>query len=85
MKLTITSNGTFLYKQIGPVERGRIVGELKKDAAGFYYIAKDEKRWRVLTASITYFRGEIGDEVIILVPKYGQSAWAAVENIIKNK
>ncbi|MFA6171906.1 MAG: hypothetical protein WC715_05680 [Patescibacteria group bacterium] len=83
MKLTITGNGTFLYKQIGPVERGRIIGMLEKDAAGAYYVAKDDKRYRILTASVTYFRGEAGDEAIILVPKYGVSSWAAVENIIK--
>jgi hypothetical protein len=83
MKLTITGSGTFLYKQIGPVERGRVIGVLEKDVSGSYYAVKDEARWRILTASVTYFRGETGDEVIILTPKYGLSGWAAVENIIK--
>lgn len=83
MKLTITANGTFLYKQIGPVERGRIIGRLEKDPNGAHCVSKEGKSWRILTASVTYFRGEPGDEVIILVPKFGQSDWAAVENIIK--
>jgi hypothetical protein len=85
MKLTITANGTFVYKQIGPIERSRIVGKLEKGSEGNFLITADGKRWNVLTASVTYFRGQIGDEVIILVPKSGESKWAAVENIIKNK
>jgi len=85
MKLTITANGTFVYKQIGPIERSRVVGKLEKSSEGNFYVVADGKRWHVLTASVTYFRGQIGDEVIILIPKAGESKWAAVENIIKNK
>ena len=33
LKLTITGSGTFVYKQIGPIERARIVGELERAAA----------------------------------------------------
>ncbi len=84
MKLTIALGGAFLYKQIGPVERGRVIGRLEKDSSGIYYVRLDDRRWRILSASVTYFRGEPGDETIILVPKYGESAWAAVENIVRN-
>ncbi|MFA6106816.1 MAG: hypothetical protein WC745_04065 [Patescibacteria group bacterium] len=83
MKLTIALGGAFLYKQIGPVERGRVIGRLERDDSGIHYVRLDEKRWRILSASVTYFRGEPGDETIILVPKYGESAWAAVENIVR--
>lgn len=85
MKLTITTNGTFVYKQIGPIERSRVVGILEKTSDGGFTVVADGKRWRILTASVTYFRGNIGDEVIILVPQAGESNWAAVENIVKNK
>ena len=30
------------------------------------------------------FKGDIGDEVVLLIPKTGESKWGAVENIIKN-
>jgi hypothetical protein len=83
MKLTITRNGTFVYKQIGPIERSRIVGGLERDEDGNYFVTFKNKKWRVLTASVTYFRGDEGDEAVILVPKIGESKWAAVENIIK--
>lgn len=41
------------------------------------------RRFRILRASVTYYRGEAGDEVVLLVPKDAPSTWAAVENIIK--
>ncbi len=83
LKLTITANGTFVYKQIGPIERSRIVGVLDRVSTGEYYANADGKKWRLLTASVTYFKGEPGDEVVILIPKTGESKWAAVENIVK--
>jgi len=82
MKLTISDRGTFIYKQIGPIERKRVVGKLEKTADGNYIVVADGKKWHVLTASVTYYRGNIDDETIILVPQEGESKWAAVENII---
>ncbi len=84
LKLTIGSEGKFLYKQIGPIERDRIIGKLEQDAVTKQYsVVADSKKWQVLTASITYFKGEEGDEAIILVPKNAPSKWAAVENVVK--
>lgn len=84
LKLTITGNGTFVYKQIGPIERARVVGVLERSATGEYLALADGKRWRLLTASVTYYKGEPGDEVVILVPKNGESKWAAAENIVRH-
>ncbi len=84
LKLTITPKGAFVYKQVGPIPRRRLLGELTKSASGGDYVVKvDGQKYKILTASVTYFRGNEGDEVTILVPESGQSAWAAVENIIK--
>jgi len=82
LKLTITGRGNFVYKQIGPIERARIVGILDKDSVGNYFAIADFKKWRLLTASVTYYRGEQGDEIVILIPATGESKWAAVENIV---
>jgi hypothetical protein len=82
LKLTIGNNGKFIYKQIGPIERERVVGKLTVNKNGEYLVEQESKRWHILTASVTYFKGEPDDEAIILVPKYGESNWAAVENII---
>lgn len=83
LKLTITNKGTFVYKQIGPIERARVVATLEKTADNEFIALADGKKWKLLTASVTYFRGESGDEAVILVPKNGESKWAAVENIVK--
>ncbi|MBU1148600.1 hypothetical protein KKI23_00765 [Patescibacteria group bacterium] len=84
LKLTITSDGSFIYKQIGPIDRQRMVGVLTKDdTTGDFTVLAGGKAYQVLLASVTYFKGEPGDEAIILVPKEGDSTWAAVENVVK--
>ncbi len=84
LKLNITGQGSFIYKQIGPIERKRVVAELDYDPLKNQYSAcLGDKDWKLLTASATYYKGEKGDEVIILVPQTSKSTWAAVENIIK--
>ncbi len=84
MKLTIKPNGAFLFKQIGPIERDRQVGSLAEDPDTHDYGALvGTKLYRILKASVSYYKGSIGDEVILLVPKNNPSKWAAVDNIIK--
>ncbi|MBU2260254.1 hypothetical protein KKC44_06670, partial [Patescibacteria group bacterium] len=85
LKLVITDRGTFVYKQIGPIERIRAVATLEKDGQGNFLAVADGKKWRVLSASVTYYKGKADDEVVLLIPKTGESKWAAVENIIRDK
>lgn len=83
LKLTILSDGSFIYKQIGPVERKRLVGNLVHDSeTGDYSVLVNHRAYKVIMASITYYKGTPGDEVVILVPEAADSNWAAVENII---
>lgn len=84
LKLTITAKGSFIYKQIGPIERQRLVGTVSYEQdSGQHVVLAGGRTWRVLKASITYFRADVSDEAVILVPKNAPSKWAAVENIIK--
>lgn len=84
LKLTITQDGSFVYKQIGPVERKRLVGVLTRDEdTGEHKVVAGDNALKVLLASVTYFKGQPGDEVVVLVPEDQQATWAAVENIIK--
>jgi len=86
MKLTITPDGKFMYKQIAPVPRKRIVGTLIKDPLTKEFQASAEGNvYHILIASITYFKGEEGDEIVLLVPQDHPAKWAAVENIIHSK
>lgn len=82
MKLAITQEGAFIYKQIGPIDRRRVNCTLEKDEMGMWHATNGVHRWRLLTAAVTYFKGNQGDEAIILVPSATPSKWAAVENII---
>ncbi|KKT16422.1 MAG: 50S ribosomal protein L7/L12 [Parcubacteria group bacterium GW2011_GWE1_43_8] len=86
LKLTISPDGSFIYKQIGPVERERIVGVLARDEQTdeFRVLAKGQF-FRILLASVTYFKAGVGDEVVVLVPKGTPSSWAAVENVIRKE
>lgn len=79
LKLTIADDGTFLYKQIGPIPRKQVVGALElKD--GHYFVIVGDKKYRVLLASVTYFKAKPGDQVSVNVPEENDSAeWAALE------
>lgn len=83
LKLTIQDNGSFVYKQISPVDRKRIVGTLTYDD-GQYKVLAEGKVFHVLLASVTYFKGEIGDKTTIIIPAKEETEWAAIENILPN-
>lgn len=79
LKLTIADDGSFLYKQIGPIPRKQVVGvlELKE---GHYYVNVGDKQYRVLLASVTYFKAKPGDQVSVNIPEEEVDAeWAALE------
>ena len=83
LKLTISEDGSFIYKQIGPVERNKMLGILLVDEKGDFNVIAEGKTYKVLLASLTYFKAEAGDEVTIVVPQGHPTEWAAVENVIK--
>ena len=83
LKLTITPDGSFIYKQIGPVERRHALGMVSQDEKGNYYIFSDGKPYKVLLASVTYFKAEPGDEVAIMIPRDLDCTWAAIENVLQ--
>jgi hypothetical protein len=83
LKLTIADDGSFIYKQIAPVERRKVMGVLMQDDKGDYKVIADGKAYKVLLASLTYFKADAGDEVTIVLPQDTDSEWAAVEHVIK--
>lgn len=82
LKLTIADDGSFIYKQIGPVARRQLVGTLTQHD-GAYYVEAGDKEYHVLLASVTFFKGRVGDQASIIVPEDNRDAeWAAVEAIL---
>jgi len=81
LKLTIKEDGSFLYKQIGPVERKRVIGTLTYED-GQYKVIAGGQAYKVLLASVTYFKGEVGDKVTLVVTEMEESEWGSIENVI---
>ncbi len=81
MKLTITDEGKFIYKQIAPVERRIAKGVLIQED-GQYKVLVEGRALRVLLASVTFYRAEVGDQITVLLPGEGQAQWAAVEAVL---
>ncbi len=81
LKLIIGDDGTFIYKQIGPVERKKLIGTLNlKDGA--YFVEARGQEYHVLFASVTYFKAQPGDQVTMVIPEEGDADWAAIEAVI---
>jgi hypothetical protein len=79
LKLTIAEDGSFLYKQIGPIPRKQVVGTLILES-GHYFVDVNGKKFRVLLASVTYFKAKPGDQVSVNIPEDDAAAdWAALE------
>jgi len=81
LKLTIDKEGSFIFKQIEPVERKKIIGKLIEEEGDFRVLAEG-KFYKVLLASITYFKAKPGDELTIILPKDKESNWAAIDNLV---
>lgn len=81
MKLTITDEGKFIYKQIAPIDRRTTKGVLIQED-GQYKVLAEGKSYRVLLASVTFYRAEVGDQVTILIPTQGEAHWGAVDAVI---
>jgi len=81
LKLSISEDGSFIYKQIAPVKRKKLIGILQLED-GKYKVVAEGKLYNVLTASVTYYKAEPGDQVTILIPEENPTEWATIENVL---
>ena len=80
MKLTIGDDGSFLYKQIGPIQRIQVVGILSQQD-GRYHVQVGDKRYHVLLASVTHHNIKQGDQISVSLPEDNpDTEWAAIES-----
>lgn len=82
LKLTVSPDGSFVFKQIGPVDRKHLIGKLQKSGERWQVLCEG-KKYQVLSASATYFKAKAGDKITVIVPKVGEADWAAIENLIE--
>jgi len=82
LKLTITPDGSFIYKQVGPIDRRQAIGIVVQDTRGVYQILIDGKLYRTLLASVTFYKAEVGDEVAVILPRDFDAQWASIEGIV---
>jgi len=82
LKLTIGNHGHFIYKQINVIDRRRLVANLEQAPDGNYYAVYEHQRWRLLKASVSYFRAQPGDRIAILIPQDIAANFAALENLV---
>ena len=86
LKLYITNDGKFFYKQLGPVERKTVPGVLR--AEGNHYVVDSEEghTYNVLTASVTYYMSLFnirpGDRLMLLLPADIEATWAVIDNVL---
>lgn len=85
LKLTIGADGSFIYKQINPIERQRVVGTLALDEHGNFGVKTAQKTYKVLLASVTFYHAQDGDQVTVLVPQNSEAEWGAVENVVHKR
>lgn len=81
LKLTIEESGKMLYKQIAPIDRETKTGLLTKEKDK-YQVVSEGKTYNVLTAAVTHFKWEIWDTTTIIVPKWKEATFAAIDIII---
>ena len=82
LKLTIAADGSYVFKQIQPVERQSVTGTLVLGEGGAFTVNADGKNFKVLTASVTFYKAEVGDTVTAIVPKEHDASWAVIDNVI---
>ena len=84
MKVIIEPSGQLKYKQISQIERETKVWLLTKDWTKYQAVV-DWETYNLITASVTHYKANIWDTVTILVPKWKEATFAAVETIVPSE
>lgn len=83
LKLTIEKNWKMIYKQIEPIEREYLTWLVTKEKEK-YQVISEWKTYNLLTAAVTHFKVNIWDKINVIVPKWKNATFAAIETILPN-
>lgn len=82
MNVRAGADGRHIFKQIQVTDRMRLSGVLRYDSeARHWYADANGRRYKILTASITFYRAAAGHTAYFLVPKSGESTWGAMDGV----
>ncbi len=86
LKLYITKDGKYLYKQLGPIERKTMAGTLRMEGNHCVVDTDEGTTYNILTACVTYYMSlyglKAGDRVMVMVPSEKPAKWAVIDNLI---
>jgi len=86
LKLYITHDGKFVYKQLGPVERRTVPGTLHLEGSHYIVDSDEGVRYSILTACVTYYMAlfsvKEGDRVMIMIPSDRPARYAVIDNVL---
>jgi hypothetical protein len=86
LKLYITHDGKYVYKQLGPIERRTVPGTLRQEGSHYVVDTDDGKTYNILTACVTYYMSLYGLEpdgrVMALLPADRETRWTVIDNIL---
>ena len=83
LKLSVSDDWRFLYKQIKPAPRKHLSWILSLED-GQYTIIANWKTYKVILAAVTYFKAWVWDRLAIIVPDNESAEWAAIDWVMPN-
>ncbi len=81
LKMTLLPSGEMIYKHIDVAERELMQGTLVLDKDAYKVLCND-RLIQVPYASITFFRAQVGDSIVVIAPKDESKTWGAIESVV---
>jgi hypothetical protein len=81
--LKITLDGSFIFKQINIHPRRRVIATIVADNDGKLVGRYDGILYKILDASLSYYKLKEGDKATLLLPLNKKTEWGTVEYAIK--
>ena len=83
LKLRIMEDGKLIYKVIGPAPRKFLKAKLTKTEEGkFIALTEENKTFSLNQAAVSFFKGNVGNEITIILNAGEDSGFAAIEAVI---
>lgn len=82
LRMDLMPNGAVIYKQIEPQRQTRIIARVQIKNGHSYNLVCENKTYRLLKESATYFKVQDGDNVVALIPAEQESDWAVIDNVV---